>query len=78
MLVMQEPINTSSILVPWTSDRVLMSSGSLGQANRGSLIWFRSISMILKYSASASGSIRDGFSNHCSMARARRSRVLAS
>ena len=48
MLVMQEPIKTSSILVPVTSESVLTSSGSLGQANNGSLISFKSISIILK------------------------------
>ena len=32
MLVMHEPMNTSSILAPATSVSVLTSSGSLGQA----------------------------------------------
>ena len=33
MLVMQEPMNTSSILSPATSDSGLTSSGSFGQAS---------------------------------------------
>ena len=44
MLVMQEPMKTSSILSPATSDRSLTSSGSLGQARIGSVISARSIS----------------------------------
>ena len=37
MLVMHEPMNTSSILAPATSDSSLTSSGSFGQATIGSL-----------------------------------------
>ncbi len=42
MLVMHEPMKTSSIGVFCTSDRNLASSGSLGQHRIGSLISFRS------------------------------------
>ena len=38
MLVMREPMKTSSILSPATSDSGFMSSGSFGQASKGSLI----------------------------------------
>ena len=78
ILVMHEPMNTSSIFVPSTADRGLMSSGSLGHAKSGSVILFRSISIILWYSACSSGSIKTGFSSHSSMARARLSSVRAS
>jgi hypothetical protein len=47
MFVMHEPRNTSSIGVPATSLSVLMSSGSFGQASRGSLMVARSISNTL-------------------------------
>ncbi|CFP65462.1 Uncharacterised protein [Bordetella pertussis] len=45
MLVMQLPMNTSSILAPATSDSVLTSSGSFGQATMGSWMSARSISI---------------------------------
>ncbi len=51
MLVMQEPRNTSSILVLATSERSFTSSGSFGQARIGSVISARSISMTAAYSA---------------------------
>ena len=75
---MHEPINTSSILVPETSESGLTSSGSFGHANKGSFMLFRSISKILWYSASESGSNNTGFSSHASISRARRSIVLTS
>ena len=54
MLVMHEPMNTSSILAPATSDSVFTSSGSFGQATIGSWMSARSISITAAYSASAS------------------------
>ncbi|CKS95588.1 Uncharacterised protein [Mycobacterium tuberculosis] len=45
MLVMHEPMNTSSIAAPATSLSVFTSSGSFGQATMGSWISARSISM---------------------------------
>ena len=55
MLVIHEPINTSWISVLATSDKGLISSGSLGHANSGSVISLRSISIISAYSAFSSG-----------------------
>jgi hypothetical protein len=60
MLVMHEPMNTSSILVPATSDKSLASSGSFGQHSTGSLRSARSISMTCAYSASLSASSKLG------------------
>ena len=45
MFVMQLPMNTSSIFSPATSDSVLTSSWSLGQASSGYLTSARSMSM---------------------------------
>ena len=54
-------MKTSSILVFETSDKGLMSSGSLGQASRGSLISSRLISITAAYSASLSALRSFGF-----------------
>ena len=78
MFVIHEPINTSSILSPQTSDSVLISSGSLGHAKSGSFISFKSISIISAYSASLSGSNRTGFLIHSSIAWALLSIVFSS
>ena len=78
ILVMQEPINTSSILVLATSDKGFMSSGSFGQASKGSVISLRSISSTAAYSASSSASINTGFSSQDSIACALLSRVFSS
>ena len=75
---MHEPIKTSCISVFSTAERGLISSGSFGQASRGSLISFKSISMISAYSAFASGSKSSGFNIHSSIACALLSSVLAS
>ena len=55
-----------------------MSSGSLGQARRGSLISFKSISIIAAYSASLSGSSNLGSLIQSSIALALLSNVLGS
>ena len=68
MLVMQDPINTSWISVLATSDNGLISSGSLGHASNGSVISFKSISIISAYSAFSSGSKSSGFLIHSSIA----------
>ena len=64
MLVMQEPMKASSILVPATSDRNLASSGSFGQQTMGSFdvgqVDFDDGSV---FSASASASSRLGLAN---------------
>ncbi len=78
MLVMHEPMNTSSMVSPATSDRVFASSGSLGQHTIGSTISSRSISITAAYSASASGSSSCGSASHCSILSMRRCRVRAS
>ena len=64
MLVMHEPMNTSSILSPATCDSSLASSGSFGQQRIGSLISSRLISMISAYSASLSARISTGLAIH--------------
>ena len=53
MLVMQEPMNTSSILSPATSGQQLDVVRAFGQARIGSLMSARSISITAAYSASA-------------------------
>ncbi len=78
MLVMHEPMKTSSILAPATSDRVLTSSGSFGQATMGSCTSARSISITAAYSASASGSSSFGSASQASMAWIRRDRLRGS
>ena len=78
MLVMHEPMNTSSTRRPATSDRGRTSSGSLGQATSGSVMAEVSISMTAAYSAPASARRSDGSASHRSMAWARRSRERAS
>ncbi|MOA24993.1 hypothetical protein D3C78_1456950 [compost metagenome] len=78
MLVMQEPMNTSSILSPATVDSRRASSGSFGAQSTGSFTSARSISMTAAYSASASACSRFGLASQASMAWARRSRVRAS
>ena len=78
MLVMHEPMNTSSIFAPATSASVLTSSGSFGQATIGSWMSARSISMTAAYSASASRSSSWGFLTHASCAAMRRASVRPS
>mmetsp|Transcript_8583 Transcript_8583/g.12238 ORF Transcript_8583/g.12238 Transcript_8583/m.12238 type:complete len:216 (-) Transcript_8583:1947-2594(-) len=78
MLVMQDPMKTSSILLPCTSERSADASGSLGRARMGSLISSRLISMVAAYSALGSGCIRVGLAIHSSMRAMRLSMVRAS
>mmetsp|Transcript_19515 Transcript_19515/g.47880 ORF Transcript_19515/g.47880 Transcript_19515/m.47880 type:complete len:267 (+) Transcript_19515:953-1753(+) len=78
MLVMQEPMKTSSILSPCTCESMRASSGSLGAQRMGSLILLRSISMVSMYSAPLSASSSFGLASHSSMLPMRRSMVRAS
>ena len=78
MLVMHEPMNTSSIFVPERSDMKHTSSGSFGQAIIGSLMSSMLISITAAYSASLSASSSSGFASHFSMALMRRSKVRGS
>ncbi|MNC67685.1 hypothetical protein D3C75_1182000 [compost metagenome] len=78
MLVMHEPMKTSSIGVSCTADSRRASSGSLGAHRMGSFTSARSISMTWAYSASASASSRFGAASQASMASMRRCRVRAS
>ena len=61
IFVIQEPMNTSSILSSPISESVFISSGSFGQAKRGSFISFRSISIVAAYLAFLSGLSKTGF-----------------
>ncbi len=78
MLVMHEPMNTSSMAAPATSDSVLTSSGSFGQATIGSWMSARSISMTAAYSASASGASSSGLASQASIFSMRRASERAS
>ncbi|MNE58846.1 hypothetical protein D3C80_1539040 [compost metagenome] len=78
MLVMQEPMNTSSIWLPATSLSRRASSGSFGAQRMGSLMVARSISMISAYSASLSASISTGLASHSSIPLMRRVMVRTS
>ena len=78
MFVMQEPRNTSSILVFATSVRTFTSSGSFGQARIGSVILARSISITAAYSAFLSARSSSGFASHASTAAMRLSKRPAS
>ena len=78
IFVMQEPINTSSIFGSPISERGFTSSGSFGQAKRGSLISLRSISIVAAYEAFLSGFKRIGFLTQASIFCALLSKVLAS
>ncbi len=76
MLVMHEPMNTSSIGVPATSDSGCASSGSFGQASSGSVISLMSILDdlgVLRVRVGAACST--GSASQASMACARRSSV---
>ena len=77
MLVMQEPIKTSSIGVLATSESKRASSGSFGAQTTGSVISLRSISMTAAYSASGSAESSDGLDSHASISAMRRSSVSA-
>mmetsp|Transcript_27961 Transcript_27961/g.58557 ORF Transcript_27961/g.58557 Transcript_27961/m.58557 type:complete len:252 (-) Transcript_27961:1453-2208(-) len=78
MLVIHEPMKTSSIFSPATSDKSADASGSLGNARTGSLSSLRSMSITVEYSALVSASIRTGSASHSSMRAMRRSKVRAS
>ena len=78
MLVIHEPMNTSSILSPATSAKVLASSGSFGQQRIGSLMALISIVMSAAYSASASARNNVGLASHASIPLIRRAMVRAS
>ena len=78
MFVMQEPMKTSSTARPLTCESGTMSSGSLGQATRGSVIAPMSISITAAYSAPGSAASSSGSASQRSMASARRARVRAS
>ena len=71
-------MKTSSILASPISERVLISSGSFGQAKRGSSISSRFISIVAAYFAFKSGFNRTGFFIQASIFCALLSRVLAS
>mmetsp|Transcript_2179 Transcript_2179/g.3049 ORF Transcript_2179/g.3049 Transcript_2179/m.3049 type:complete len:235 (-) Transcript_2179:1116-1820(-) len=78
MLVMQDPIKTSSILDPAYSLNKAEASGSLGKAKMGSVISSKAMSMTSAYSAFSSASMSVGLANHSSIRAIRRSKVRAS
>mmetsp|Transcript_22308 Transcript_22308/g.53515 ORF Transcript_22308/g.53515 Transcript_22308/m.53515 type:complete len:267 (+) Transcript_22308:661-1461(+) len=78
MLVMHDPMNTSSTLSPHTSDKRRASSGSLGAQRIGSVMSLRLISMISAYSAPLSASMSLGAASQSCMDAIRRSIVRES